>query len=266
MGLKTGLIKGGKLVAYKLAPNVMSLGTKIGVEIIEKQKNLVKIPNLKDVHIDEALRVLKDELNLTPTSAIAKPNISYANECENEVVYSEPKFGRRVDPKTMVKVYYLTQDVIDKSKLLLKNAVQEFKTPEVISLNIHEAREDLEGLGLRVTEKLEKPNLKFVSKVEGQVTRVTFPSDKKIGSKLKTWDRVWLYYVNEEVILKSRSIKENMDKEKQETIDKIRKMTQGVVKGINTGAVEVPRHIAKSIKTPFKKKKVGSGRRKEKQT
>jgi hypothetical protein len=46
---------------------------------IEKQKNLIKIPDLKDVHIDEAFRVLKDELNLTPTPAISNPSIAYAD-------------------------------------------------------------------------------------------------------------------------------------------------------------------------------------------
>lgn len=175
MGLKTGFLKGGKLVAQKLAPDVVNLGAKFGSEIIEKQKSLVKIPNLKDVNIDEALRILKDELNLIPTAAIAKPNIAYANERENEVVYTEPRFGRRVNPKTMVKVYYLTQEVIDQSKGLLENTAQEFKMPVVVGLNIEDAREDLERLGLRVTEILEKPKLIFVNKVDGQVTRVTLP-------------------------------------------------------------------------------------------
>ncbi|SCZ81129.1 PASTA domain-containing protein [Acidaminobacter hydrogenoformans] len=264
MGLKTGLIKGGKIVAHKLAPDVVNLGAKIGTEIIEKQKSLVKIPNLKDVHIDEALRILKDELNLIPTSAVAKPNIAYANESENEVVYSEPRFGRRVNPKTMVKVYYLTQEVIDKSKELLDNSVQEFKMPVVVGLNIEEAREDLQGLGLRVTEKLEKPNLKFVNTVDGQVTRVTLPGDKKVISKLKTGDRICLYFVNEEVILESKAIRDHKEQEKQALIDKVGQVAQGVAKGIHTGAVEAPRHIAKGIKTPFKKKKVRDVKRKEK--
>src|SRR5665648_144622 len=125
MGWKKGVVKGGKFVANQFAPDVVNLGAKIGVEIIEKQKNLIKIPDLKDVHIDEALRVLKDELNLTLTSAIANPRPAYADESENDVMYSEPKFGSRVNPSTTVKVYYLTQEVIDKSKDLLGNEVKE---------------------------------------------------------------------------------------------------------------------------------------------
>jgi hypothetical protein len=264
MGLKTGLIKGGKLVAQKLAPDVVNLGAKVGSEIIEKQKSLVKIPNLKDVNIDEALRILKDELNLIPTAAIAKPNIAYANERENEVVYTEPRFGRRVNPKTMVKVYYLTQEVIDQSKGLLENTAQEFKMPVVVGLNIEDAREDLEKLGLRVTEMLEKPKLIFVNKVDGQVTRVTLPGSKKVSSKLKTGDRICLYFVNEEVILESKAIRDRKAQEKQALIDKVGQAAQGVAKGISTGTVEAPRHIAKSIKATFKNKKVRVVKRKEK--
>lgn len=253
-GGKKVLIKGGKFVAEVVAPDILNFGAKIGTEFVEKQKNLVKIPDLKDVHIDEALRVLKDEINLIPTPAIANPRLAFAEESENEVMYSEPRFGSRVNPKTTVKVYYLTQEVIDKSKELLGNEAQEFKLPRVIGLDIFEAREDLEGLGLKVTEKLEKPSMRFNSKEDGQVTRVTYPNNHKIGSKLKAGNRVWLYYVNEEVILESKSIKDKKDKDRQERIDKIGKVTKEVSKGIYTGAVGVPKNIAKNIKKPLIKK------------
>lgn len=254
-GGKKVLVEGGRVAANAIAPDILNFGAKIGTEIIEKQKNLVKIPDLKDVHIDEALRILKDELNLAPVSAIANPSLAYADESENEVMYSEPRFGSRVNPRTTVKVYYLTQEVIDKSKELIGNQVQEFKVPRVIGLNIYEAREDLEGLGLKVTEKLEKPSLRLISKEDGQVTRVTYPNNQKIGSKLKTGDRVWLYYVDEEVKLESKSIKDKKDKDEQERIDKIEKVTKDISKGIYTGVVDAPQNVVKKIGKPFAKKK-----------
>lgn len=258
MSWKKILITGGKIAADQLAPDVLNLGAKIGADIIEKQKNLIKIPDLKDVHIEEALRVLKDELNLAPTSAIANPSIAYADESENEVMYSEPRFGTRVNPRTTVKVYYLTQEVIDKSKELLGSVVREFRIPEVVGLNIYDARDDLENLGLRVTEKLEKPSVAFVGKEDGQVTRVTYPNDHKISSKLKTGDRIWIYYVNEEVISESMSIKESRDNDKQEVIDKIGKVAKDTIKGINDGVGKAPHLIAQNIKIPFKKKESNS--------
>lgn len=254
MGKWNTVIKSGKVVAEAFAPEVLNYGVKFGTEFIEKQKNLLRIPDLKDVHVDEALRLLKDELNLTPTSAIANPNLAYADESEYKVMYSKPRFGSKVDLGTTVKVYYLTQEVIDKSKKLLENVVQEFKVPEVIGLNIYEAREDLESLGLKVTGKLEKPSLRFVSKEDGQVTRVTYPNNHKIGSKLKTGDRVWIYYVNEEVIFESISLKDKKDKDRQEVIDKIGKVTKDVSLGIYTGAVDTQKNVAEKIEKTFAKK------------
>ncbi|MBK5253351.1 MAG: hypothetical protein JJE03_02580 [Peptostreptococcaceae bacterium] len=262
MGKKKMLMDGGKVVAGMIAPEVLEFGAKMGSELIEKQKNLVKIPDLIDVNIDEALRVLKDELNLTPTAAIANPSLAYADESEKDVMYSEPRFGSRVNPGTIVKVYYLTQEVIDKSKELLGNEIQEIKVPIVIGLNIYEAREDLEGLGLKAAEKLEKPSLRFVRKEDGQVTRVTYPNNKKIGSKLKTGDRVWIYYVNEEVITESKMIKDKKDNDKQDIKDKKDKNRQDkiekvgkVTKGISTVAVDTVRSVPKNTKKLFTKKK-----------
>lgn len=161
---------------------------RVGTEFVEKQKTLVKIPDLKDVHIYEALRLLKEELNLTPTSAIANPSLAYADESENEVMYSEPRFGSWVNPKTTVKVCYLTQDV---------------------------------------------------------------------------GDRVWLYYVNEEVISESKSLKDKKDNGRQERIDKVAKVTKDVSKGIYTGVADVSQNLAKNIEKPFTEKKASSDKSEE---
>lgn len=258
----TKIVKYGKAAVKVIAPSVLVLIEKTGTEFIEKQKNLIKIPDLKDVYIDEALRVLKDELNLIPTSAIANPNLAYGDESENEVMYSKPRFGSRVNPGTAVKVYYLTQEVIDKSKKLSETVVHEFKVPRITGANLYEAREDLENLGLKVAVKLEKPSLKFVSKEDGQVTRVTYPNDQKIGSKLKTGERVLIYYVNEEVILKSRSIKEKKDKDRREIINKIGKVSKDVSDGVCTGVAGTHKTVVKKIGKPFAKKKSSSDKRK----
>lgn len=258
MGWQKNLLKGSKVVADIMMPEVVELGAKIGTEIYEQQKSMVKIPDLKDVHIDEAMRVLKDELHLVPTKAYANPNIAFADESDNEVMYSEPRFGSRVNPGSPIKVYYLNQEVIDKSKVLFNSAVSEFKVPIVVGLNVYEAREDLEKLGLRVADKLETPHHSFANKEDGQVTRLTYPNDKSVGSKLKTGDRVFLYYVNEEVILESKALKEKSDQEKQEMIDNISKSAKDLTKGLSTGAVDVTKNLVNSIGNPFNKKKSNS--------
>jgi len=263
MGWQKNLLKGGKVVAQLMVPEVVELGTKIGSEIYEQQKALIKIPDLKDVHIDEAMRILKDELHLIPTMAIANPNIAYADESDKEVMYSEPRFGSRVSPGTAIKVYYVTQAVIDKCKELLKTAVSEFKIPIVVGLNVYEAREDLENLGLRVAEKLENPSLSFINKEDGQVTKLTYPNGQKVGSKLKTGDRVFLYYVNEEVILESKALKDKSEKDRQEMIDNFGKVTKDFTKGVSTGAVDATKNIAQSFGKQFGKVKANPDENKE---
>lgn len=251
---KNVLLKGGKFAVECLAPNVLDLGAKIGNDFIEKQKSLVKIPDFEDVLIDESLHILKDELNLIPVSVIAQPRLAYADKAVGNVVYSKPRFGSRVDPKTTVKLYYLTQEVIDRSKELSTNKVQEFSIKNIVGCNIYEAREDLESLGLRVSEKLETPNLKFISLEDGQVTKATYSNNQKIGSKVKTGDRICLYYVNEEIILESKSIKDKKDKENKEKIDKV----EQAAKDAYLGAIDNAQNIAKKIGDPFTKKKNSS--------
>lgn len=263
MGWQKNLLKGSKVVADIFMPEVVELGAKIGTDIYEQQKSLVKIPDLKDVHIDEAMRVLKDELHLVATKAFANPNIAYADESDNEVMYSEPRFGTRVNPGSPIKVYYLNQEVIEKSKVLLSNAVSKFKLPIVVGLNVFEAREDLENLGLRVADKIESPHHSFANKEDGQVTRLTYPNDKNVGSKLKTGDRVFLYYVNEEVILESKVLKDKSEKDKKEMIDNISKSAKDLTKGISTGAADATKNLAQSFGKQFGKNKVNSEENKE---
>lgn len=248
MGWKTVILKkGGQTVTKLVGPEVIKIGAKICSEIYEQQKALVKIPDLKDIHYEEAIRVLRDELHLITTLAIANPNVAYADESENEVMFTEPRFGTKVNPGTAVKIYYLTQDVIEKSKCLLGNVVHEFKVPIVIGLNSFEARDDLEGLGLKVTLKLEHPDVKLLDKEDGQVTRITFPNGQKVGSKLKSGDRIWVYYVNDEIISESKAIQDKKSQDKKEMIDRFGKVTQDLTKGISTGAVNATKGISQNL-------------------
>ncbi len=71
-----------------------------------------------------------------------------------------------------------------------------------------------------------------------------------------------IYYVNEEVILKSRSIKDKKDKDRREMLNKISKVTKDVSDGVYTRVVEAPKTVVKKIGKPLTKKKSNSGKRK----
>lgn len=206
-GAKT-VAKGAIIVAKELVgKEVVEKALLAGTDVIGKYNSRIKIPDLKDVPIEDAVKNL-NELDLLPITAIAQPNVGYSDTYENVVVNSEPKFGKKVDSKTTIKLYYVTNEVISKSIEMEKSMDEEFKLPRVTGLNIYEAREDLEELGLRVTLKLENPNIHHISREDGQVTRVTYPDNKKLASKQKKGERVWLYYVDENVISESANIKE----------------------------------------------------------
>lgn len=153
--VKKGLAKVGVIANVNVNQEALDFGVEVGRFVLEKQKNLIKVPDLKDVHVDEALRVLKDELGLIPIPVESKPSLAYVDSTQNGVVYSVPRFGSKVNPGEAIKIYYLTQEIINDSKKLLEKEIKESKLPRVIGLNIYEAREDLENLGLRVAVKLE---------------------------------------------------------------------------------------------------------------
>ena len=109
----------------------------------------------------------------------------------------------------------------------------------------------MELLGLRVSEKLEKPDLKFIDKEDNQIIRVTNSNGKKMSAKVKTGDRIWLYYVNEQVIEESKTLKDKKENDNKGKIDRIRTSTKDVSNDIITGVKEVPQNISRRIKKPF---------------
>ena len=219
----------------------------MAVDAIEKNKALVKIPDLKDVHIDEACSKLQNEYDFFVSRIVAKPKPDYAIESENEVVYTMPKPGARVEPKTTIKVYYLTQEVIDESKKLVKEKGTEVKVPRIIGLNVLEAQEDLEAMGLKVTIKLESDSIKFADIEPNTTTRITYPDGKKIGAKLKNGERIFVYYVNEAVIIASKEMKAQKAKAAQDNLDKIAKTAKELPKEMLDGAAAAPKQVAKQI-------------------
>jgi len=253
MGWKVKILK--EIISEVVPKEVVDLGTKIGHDMYEQQKLLVKIPDLKDVHIEEALRILKDELHLVPTKIVANPNIAYADESEFKVVLVEPRFGSKVKPGTPIKIYYLTQEIIDKSKVLLGSYIHTFKVPSVVGLNVYEAREDLERLGLKVTHKKDLPSSYYANKEDGQVTKLAYANGQNIGSKLRTGERVCVYYVDDAIISESKAMQYIKEKENQNMINKVSKVTHDISKGLSTGAVSTTKKLTQNLKERFSKKK-----------
>jgi hypothetical protein len=218
-----------KIAKEFLGKEVVEKAVEVGTSALEKYNNRIMVSDLKDVSIEDAVRNLS-EMNLLPITAIAKPNASYAYSTENTVVSSEPTFGKKVDPKSSVKLYYVTSEIITLSKELEKSNAEEFIIPRIIGLDMYEAREDLEELGLRVTFKLDKPHIKHTSREIGQVTKVTYPDNKKLTTKQKKGERLWVYYVDENVINYSAELNNNrirlLNERKNNVVKKIENVSK----------------------------------------
>lgn len=253
--VKKGYAKAGKIANVNVNKEVLDFGVEVGRFVLEKQKNSIKVPDLKDVYLDEAILLLKDKLGLNPIPIESKPNLAYVDSIQNAVVYSVPRFGSKVSPGEAIKIYYLTQEIINDSKKLLDKEVKQSRLPRVIGLNVYEAREDLENLGLRVTVKLEHPNSKFVDLEDDQVTRVTYPNQKRIGSKVKTGERIWVYYVNEQVITESRAIKGNKGRVKHKKTDPELAAPEDIPRRVPTEDNKEPKNIITKFRKQFSIKK-----------
>jgi beta-lactam-binding protein with PASTA domain len=253
--VKKGYAKAGKMTKVNVNKEVLDFGVEVGRFVLEKQKNLIKVPDLKDVYLDEAIHVLKDDLGLIPMPIESKPNLAYVESTQNAVVYSVPRFGSKVSPGEAIKIYYLTQEIINDSKKLLDKEVKESRLPRVIGLNVYEAREDLENLGLRVTVKLEHPNSKFVDLEDDQVTRVTYPNQKRIGSKVKTGERIWVYFVNEQVITESKTIKDNKGRVNYKKTDHELATSEDIPSKAPTEVNKEPKNIITKFRKKFSIKK-----------
>lgn len=258
------LMKNGSKIAAKVAPVVVKNSKAIigvagglafdaaknaGEAIVENQKSLVKIPDLKEVMIDEAFKILAEKYNLTPIKIVAIPAPEFAGLKENTVVSQKPRSGARVSPNTAVKLYYITNDVIEKSKELKANKDVKKYIPKIINLDLIEARQILDSYRLNVTEKLEEPHVKFYKKVVGQVTRITYPNNKNIDKLLKNGDRVIVYYIDEEVLNRSKKLKEDQDEKNREKI----KATKDSVNNIYVKVLDNNRKLTRKLSNNIKK-------------
>lgn len=255
---KNVLLKGGKMVADTLVPTAVEVVAKVGNEVIEHQKTLIKIPDLQDANIDEAMKIINEELNLIGIAIVAKPHLAYANENANTVVYGKPRFKSKVAPKTTVKLYYLTQEIIDESKELTKAKDLKVNLKNVIGSNIDEAREELEYFGVRVTEKLEAASTKWIHMEEGQVTRVTYPNDAKNNPKFKSGDRAWVYYVDQAILSESKKLKEQKDTKRKETMTQVESLAKNTYKGAVDGVQSLGAKVPFPVKDKSKHKELAN--------
>ena len=154
----------------------------------EKNLSQIQVPNVIDLDVEEAKRHL-EETGFRVTLTLVKPNKKYRQETtrDNEVVDMIPKAGK-FDKGSLVKLYYINQEIIDASNL-------EVTIPNLIGLTIPEAREHLQEVGfkpameiLTADAKYAKQKINVVIDMEPKANLFTTTAVKGILIKLKYLD------------------------------------------------------------------------------
>ena len=161
----------------------------------EKNLSQIQVPNVIDLDVEEAKRHL-EETGFRVTLTLVKPNKKYRQETtrDNEVVDMIPKAGK-FDKGSLVKLYYINQEIIDASN-------QEVTIPNLIGLTIPEARDHLQEVGfkpameiLTADAKYAKQKINVVIDMEPKANLFTTTAVK--GSLIK------LKYLDEETLEQS---------------------------------------------------------------
>ncbi len=111
----------GKVALNAVAPDVLEQGTKMINNQLEKRNEYIKIPDVKSVDIEDAKATL-DKYNFNHSEVPVQPDAKYANAKPNTIVKIQPKENTSVAPNTFVKMYYVDEQTIISSKLLVQEA------------------------------------------------------------------------------------------------------------------------------------------------
>lgn len=111
----------GKVALNAVAPDVLEQGTKIINNQLEKRKEYIKIPDVKSVDIEDAKATL-DRYNFNHSEVPVQPDVKYASANPNTIVKLVPKENTSVAPNTFVKMYYIDEQTIISSKILVQEA------------------------------------------------------------------------------------------------------------------------------------------------
>lgn len=194
---KMGKLLGAANTVFSVIPDTVEIVSKItdkAAPIVEKQldrhhdykKSLVSIPNLIDVDVQQAKEILEG-LGLRAITVLAKPNKKYIKADVNEVVAMTPRSGK-VQPGTLVKVYYVDAFVIEESK-------KEVGLPDVTGLSVSEAREVLENIGYVVATFPVKPRSQYANVAINQVITMS-PNPNLTLTPIRKGSVIKLIYLN----------------------------------------------------------------------
>lgn len=166
---------------------VVPLVDKVLEQNYQKKNRLVQLPNVVDMDIVEAQTHLEEQ-GFVVSKILAKPHQRYAKKQANEVVAMLPKSGN-VEPGTLVKLYYVSQDVIEASD-------QTVSLPNLIGLPLEEAQEHLRELGVKPILIATQAQARYANR-QTEIVLDMQPKPNVLKSGIPKGSFVKLYYLTE---------------------------------------------------------------------
>ncbi|MGT2965363.1 PASTA domain-containing protein [Streptococcus acidominimus] len=166
---------------------VVPLVDKVLEQNYQKKNRLVRLPNMVDMNIREAEHHLQ-ELGFVVSVILAKPHQRYVKRGAGEVVAMVPKSGN-VEPGTLVKLYYVSQDVIEASD-------QTVSLPNLIGLPLEEAQEHLRELGVKPILITTQAQARYANR-QTEIVLDMQPKPNVLKSGIPKGSFVKLYYLTE---------------------------------------------------------------------
>lgn len=128
------ITKTAKTIGEFMAPELLTEATKMVNKQVEKRSDYIKIPNVRQLTIDEAKSIL-NQFDLIVSTILLDPDIKLANARPNSVLKVTPHSALAVPPKTLVKIFYIDEATalesrrlqmeFDKTKAIKKQAQTE---------------------------------------------------------------------------------------------------------------------------------------------
>lgn len=194
---KLGKLAGALNTVLGIIPDTVEIVGKITdktAPIVEKnldrqheyKKSLIPLPNLLDVDVQTAKEHL-ESIGLTVIAVLAKPDKKYAKADVNEVVAMVPKSGK-VEPGTLVKLYYVDRTVLEKSQ-------EELVLPNVVGFSMSEAQAAITEAGFYPVPVLVHPQKKYAQVPLHQVLSMS-PMPSLLTKIPKKGSMIKLYYAD----------------------------------------------------------------------
>lgn len=181
---------------------------------------LIQLPNVIDMPVDSAQTYL-ESIGFTVHTLLAKPDKKYAGALPEEVVAMSPKTGK-FKPGHLVKLYFVTQEIIDRSTPLSSHV--DLPT-DLKGIPVDQAEKILTEKGFTVIRRLVGPRAEYARLKANHVVD-TFPKQTFLTKTVKPGTIIRLDYIDGHQLAISRKLLEDRQTKQKEVLTNLSELVK----------------------------------------